>query len=52
MVIARHLSTIRHADIIFVIKGCEMVEQGTHETLLASNDKGSDQRPGLSFSEH
>ncbi|MDD5541694.1 MAG: ABC transporter ATP-binding protein [Acidobacteriia bacterium] len=37
VVIAHHLDTIRHADVIFVIKECELVEQGTHETLLASN---------------
>ena len=37
VVIAHHLSTIRHADVIFVIKDCELVEQGTHEALLASN---------------
>ncbi len=37
VVIAHHLGTIRHADVIFVIKDCELVEQGTHETLLAKN---------------
>jgi len=37
VVIAHHLDTIRHADVIFVIKDCELVEQGTHETLLANN---------------
>jgi len=37
VVIAHHLSAIRHADVIFVIKDCEMVEHGTHEALLASN---------------
>ncbi|MDP9268191.1 MAG: ABC transporter ATP-binding protein/permease [Acidobacteriota bacterium] len=36
VVIAHHLDTIRHADVIFVIKDCELVEQGTHEALLAS----------------
>jgi ATP-binding cassette, subfamily B, bacterial len=35
VVIAHHLSTIRHADVIFVIKDSELVEQGTHEALLA-----------------
>jgi subfamily B ATP-binding cassette protein MsbA len=37
VVIAHHLSTIRHADVIFVIKDCELVEQGTHDFLLANN---------------
>jgi ATP-binding cassette subfamily B protein len=37
VVIAHHLSTIRHADVIFVMKDTQMVERGTHETLLASH---------------
>jgi ATP-binding cassette subfamily B protein len=37
VVIAHQLATIRHADIIFVIKDAELVEQGTHATLLAQN---------------
>jgi ATP-binding cassette subfamily B protein len=37
VVIAHHLSTIRHADVIFVIKDCELVEQGTHQALMATN---------------
>lgn len=37
VVIAHHLGTIRHADVIFVIKDSELVEQGTHEALLAQN---------------
>jgi ATP-binding cassette subfamily B protein len=36
VVIAHHLSAIRHADVIFVVKDAELVEQGTHEGLLAS----------------
>jgi subfamily B ATP-binding cassette protein MsbA len=36
VVIAHHLNSIRHADIIFVVKDAELVEQGTHESLLAS----------------
>jgi subfamily B ATP-binding cassette protein MsbA len=35
ILIAHHLGTIRHADIIFVVKDSELVEQGTHEELLA-----------------
>jgi subfamily B ATP-binding cassette protein MsbA len=37
VVIAHHLDTIRHADVIFVIEDCELVEQGTHEALMANN---------------
>jgi ATP-binding cassette subfamily B protein len=36
IVIAHHLSTIRNADVIFVVKDAEVVERGTHETLLAT----------------
>ena len=35
VLIAHHLGTIRHADIIFVVKDSELVEQGSHEELLA-----------------
>jgi subfamily B ATP-binding cassette protein MsbA len=35
VVIAHHLNSIRHADVIFVIKDAELVEQGTHDSLLA-----------------
>ena len=37
VVIAHHLDTIRHADVIFVLKECELVEQGTHDALMAIN---------------
>ncbi len=37
VVIAHRLETIRHADVIFVIKDSELVEQGTHESLLANH---------------
>jgi len=36
-VIAHRLSTIKNADRILVIKGGVIVEQGTHDTLLAEN---------------
>jgi len=36
VVIAHHLATFRHADVIFVIKDSELVERGTHEELLAA----------------
>ena len=37
VVIAHRLGTIRHADVIFVIKDCELAEQGTHDALMAQN---------------
>ncbi|MDP9337958.1 MAG: ABC transporter ATP-binding protein/permease [Acidobacteriota bacterium] len=36
LLIAHHLGTIRHADCIFVVKDCELVERGTHDELLAA----------------
>ena len=38
-VIAHRLSTIRSADQILVIEGGEIVEHGTHETLMAVNGR-------------
>ena len=35
VVIAHRLGTVRHADVIFVMKDCELAEQGTHEALIA-----------------
>src|SRR4029079_15078423 len=35
IVIAHHLETIRHADAIFVLKDGAIVEQGTHDSLVA-----------------
>ncbi len=36
IIIAHHLSSISHSDVIFVVKDCELVESGTHEELLAA----------------
>jgi multidrug resistance ABC transporter, ATP-binding/permease protein len=36
-VIAHRLSTIRDADLILVVKGGNIIEQGNHETLLKQN---------------
>lgn len=36
-VIAHRLSTVRNADVIFVMKDGDVVETGTHEQLLAEN---------------
>lgn len=36
-VIAHRLSTIRDADLILVMKDGDIIEQGTHESLLAAN---------------
>src|SRR5262245_45735885 len=35
VVIAHHLSTVRHADIIFVVNESQVAECGTHDALLA-----------------
>jgi subfamily B ATP-binding cassette protein MsbA len=35
VVIAHHLATIQRANVIFVVSDCQIVEQGTHEELLA-----------------
>ncbi len=35
VLIAHHLGTIRHADIIFVVNDSALAEQGSHEELLA-----------------
>jgi subfamily B ATP-binding cassette protein MsbA len=37
VVIAHHLHSIRHANVIFVVKDAEIIEQGTHDELLARN---------------
>ena len=35
LMIAHRLSTVRNADVILVVKDGKIIEQGTHETLLA-----------------
>jgi subfamily B ATP-binding cassette protein MsbA len=36
IVIAHHLNSIRHADIVFVVQDSELVESGTHDELVAA----------------
>jgi ATP-binding cassette subfamily B protein len=37
VVIAHRLGTVRHADVIFVVKDGGLAEQGTHDALMARN---------------
>jgi ATP-binding cassette subfamily B protein len=36
IIIAHHLGTILKADMIFAMKDHQLVEQGTHDTLMAA----------------
>ena len=36
-IVAHRLSTIQNADVILVLKNGQVIEQGSHETLLAQN---------------
>lgn len=38
MIVAHRLSTVRNADIIFVIKDGQVVEKGKHDELLEDGD--------------
>src|SRR5215475_6428744 len=40
--IAHHLAAIRHADVIFVVSESGILEQGTHDTLMATNGTYAD----------
>ena len=35
LMIAHRLSTVRNADVILVVRGGRIVEQGTHDELIA-----------------
>ena len=41
-VIAHRLSTIRNADLILMMEHGRIVEQGTHDELLAANGRYAD----------
>ena len=38
MIVAHRLSTIRNADIIFVVQDGQVVEQGNHKELIQNTD--------------
>jgi subfamily B ATP-binding cassette protein MsbA len=40
--IAHHLAAIRHADVIFVVSDAGILEQGTHDALIATNGTYAD----------
>ena len=42
VIIAHHLETIRHADVIFVVKDSALVESGTHDQLIAAGGTYAD----------
>ena len=51
IVIAHHLATIMHADMIFVVKDHRLTERGTHAELLAAGGFYA-QLHGIQFGEH
>lgn len=41
LVIAHRLSTVRHADVIAVVQEGAIVEQGSHDQLIAKGEGGA-----------
>ena len=38
LVVAHRLSTVRNCDVIFVVQDGQVIEQGSHDELIANED--------------
>jgi ABC-type multidrug transport system fused ATPase/permease subunit len=38
LIVAHRLSTVRNADVIFVVKDGRVIEEGSHDVLIAKPD--------------